>query len=180
MDNSSLADILAAVFAFFSTVIAALTLFMLRKQLKDMNVGARTGAYQAVYEKMIDIDKFFIANPSLKLYFYCNSEKLPEDEIEKQRILSVAEMLVDFFDCIFYQREVMHPETFKAKAFYFGDLYNNSPAIRHYLNQDNLNMWYSKDFHDFILEQAKLAKIISKSNCTQNNSESNDKAKTTD
>ena len=138
------------------TLITLITVYYISRQLREINKNSLSSSYHFIYDKMIDIDKFFISNPEFKKYFYSGESHESLDDLSKNQLLSIAEMLVDFFDCVYYQKNVMREETFMAKAHYIGDIYKNSPIIREYLNQPNLDKWYSTEFLEFIKRQAAL------------------------
>jgi len=143
-------DIISGISSIVTAIVAIVTLFLIYKQLKDVNENILGQTYQNIYERMIEIDRFFIENPELKAYFYYNKEFVNDDENFKAKLHSIAEMMIDYFDSVFYQKFCMRKETFDAKAFYFGDIYNNSPIIREYLDQPGLEHWYSRQFLAFI------------------------------
>ena len=154
-------DWITAIVTSIYTIITFTTLILIWRQLLLLNKNTISSSYHYIYDKMIDIDKFFIEHPDLKLYFYSNKSHLSiKNKIEKEKILSIAEMMVDFFDCVYYQKDVMRKETFDAKAAYIGDIYNKSPIIREYLSRPHLDKWYSKGFLDFIKTTAKYMEEI--------------------
>ncbi len=146
---SALADAATAIVSF-------LMLLIVWQKLSKLNEGNKNLTYQNVYERMIEIDRFFIDHPNLKPYFYSNKEYKSESQEVKDQLLSVAEMMVDFFDNVYFQQNSMRKSTFKAKAFYFGDVYNNSPVIRDYLRRPGLENWYAKDFLKFLKQQGDI------------------------
>lgn len=59
--------------------------------------AARASVYQNIPTQMIEIVRFFVDHPELRPYFYDNKEIL-EDHPDFNRVMAVAEMLVDFMD----------------------------------------------------------------------------------
>src|SRR5438128_1020733 len=81
-----------------SVVSVGLVLYQIRKLIESI----QSQTYQRVYELMINIDRFFIDNPKLKPYFYPGTNIESEEPAEKEKLLSVAEMMMDYFDNVYH------------------------------------------------------------------------------
>ena len=143
-------DIVMSVSSIITAIVAVVTIAFVYHQLKNLSKNILSQTIQNIYERMIEIDRFFIDNPDLRKYFYSNESIQKIDLKLKAQLHSIAEMMVDYFDSVYDQRECMRKKTFEAKAFYFWYVYNNSPILREYLKQPGLEMWYAKDFLEFL------------------------------
>ena len=102
-----------------------------------------------IYTQMIDIDKLFVENPDLKLYFYSN--KCLEDNIrerDREQLFSVTEILVDYFDNVFQQKKAIGYSTFKSKGTYMRYFYKKSYILMKYI--EHHVDWYQKGFIKYI------------------------------
>jgi hypothetical protein len=114
----------------------------IQTQTKQLNTSIRLETFQRVYEKMIEIDLFFVEHPDLKAYFYQGKEV--EDENQREEILCMAETMVDMFYNIFFQRTGMPSNTWRGWERYINHIVRSSPIIHQYLASSNT--WYDEDF----------------------------------
>ena len=117
---------------------------LLRKQIQDLRESIEGATYQNIYEQMLNIDRFFIENPELKPYFYSNRSITTEDKIKRDKLFSIAEMLIDFFDNVYYQQNLMETDKFEAFWKYLTTICENSPVLRdHVIDRAE---WYPGEF----------------------------------
>jgi hypothetical protein len=133
---------------------------LLTKQLEDVKTSIQSSTYQNVYQQMIEIDRYFIENPELKAYFYSTEMKveIPEDALQREKRFSIAEMLVDFFDSVYYQKKSMPPKTFSRFNQYMKDMYQNSVVLKKFLTDERKD-WYTDKFIEE-LKDSKNSKVL--------------------
>lgn len=119
---------IVGVLGFLGLVVSVGLLIM---QTRIAARATRAGVYQNVLVQMIDIDLFFIDHPELKPFFYNNME-ISEEHPDYDRVLSVAEMLVDFIDGVFVLAPSMPEYPWHTWERYFRDLFASSPVLRKY------------------------------------------------
>jgi hypothetical protein len=124
-------------------IVTAVLAVIASQQLRDLVRSIQSQTYQQIYATMIEIDRFFIDHPEMKPLFY-PGEQRDGSIIDGTKISSVTEMLVDFFDSVYYQEKSMPPNTFKAYWNYILDIYSHSEAIRDFINTNS--KWYPPDF----------------------------------
>lgn len=130
-----------------STVALVLTFVAILWQLADIHHSIQGDTYQSISEKMIEIDMFFVEKPQLTPYFY-SGETLDENiSLEEQnRVRAAADMLADFFDDVFYQRELMPQGAFDSYGRWMKEVYSNSPLLREEIRIDA----YDEKFIDYL------------------------------
>jgi hypothetical protein len=92
--------------AFGTIALAIFTLgsiLALIVQIRDLKKSIQSSTYQHVYERMIEIDLYFIQHPEDKLYIYGDKSIETDNPVEKARLFSLAEMMVDYFDSVYHQ-----------------------------------------------------------------------------
>lgn len=150
-------------------IVAGLSLYYLKlqidlltKQLEDVKTSIQSSTYQNIYQQMIEIDRYFIEHPELKAYFYSTEMKaeMPEDALEQEKLFSIAEMLVDFFDSVYHQKKCMPPKTFSRFSEYMKDMYQNSIVLRKFLT-DEREDWYPDNFIEE-LKGSKTSKVLTR------------------
>ena len=149
---------------FFSFVMLCATVYTLRlliRQTKDvgqqteqLNHSVRLETYQRVYDKMLEIDLFFVENPELKPYFYHG--KPVDDKKQRQKLLCMAETMVDLFYGIYFQRVGMPDKTWEGWARYIQQIVCSSPIIDEYL--EAAGGWYEAPFIEMLRNPAKAGK----------------------
>ncbi len=113
-----------------------ISLIFLYRQLKDLKSSVRSTTYLNLYAQMIEIDRFFYAHPELKPYFYYGKEVGELDEKEMNRLNSVAEMMIDFFDMAYHQQECMPVETIEGFENYMKGVYKKSPVMAKFIGKN--------------------------------------------
>lgn len=137
-------DWVAAIGTWAGAAITLITLYVIWKQLGDLKSSIRSSTTQNIYVHMIAIDRFFIDHPKVKPYFYAGKSIDAIDAEELAKLLSIAEMMVDYFDSVYQQRDCVTQATFDGKGEYMRELYANSPILRAYL--EGKDDWYDKQF----------------------------------
>lgn len=122
-------------------VFVAYQLFLLRRSI-------RSSTYQNVYQMMINIDNFFIENPDLKPYFYEGQIMEEREGLNYTKLLSVAEMLIDYFDNVYHQKDCMPRRTFEGFSEFMKDMYRSSPVLQEFLSQRK--HWYPQKFIEYL------------------------------
>jgi hypothetical protein len=129
-------------------IITLCTLIAVIIELRHLKKSIHSSTYQRIYEQMISIDRFFIDNPSLKPYFYGSKSPITKNPLELDKLDSISEMMVDYFDSVYHQKDCMPKGTFPQFLAYMQDLSNRSPHLRTFL--DKRKTWYPSDFRDDI------------------------------
>ena len=146
MEPSVIAQILQALGQICSAIIGVLglpalviSLVMVRKQLKLAANANRATVYQSVPQLMIEIDRLFVDRPELKPYFYRN-KPISKDDPEYERVMSVAEILLDFMDFVTAVEPALPEYDWDSWKCYFQELAGTSPALRLYWEE--CGHWY--------------------------------------
>ena len=126
------------------SVFALGTLIALIFEVRHLRSSVQSSTYQRIYEQMITIDRFFIENPSLKLYFYGSDPPTSKNPIELEKMASVAEMMIDYFDSVYHQQDCMPDGTFPQFLRFMKDTCTTSQVFRQFVHcrRD----WYPEKF----------------------------------
>jgi hypothetical protein len=113
-------------------------------QTERAATAIKSAAYQGVNAQLQDVDMIFVDRPELRPHFYEN-KALPADKRERDQVMAVAELLVDFMDNIVTQAHAMDAEHREVWYAYFRDQLDSSPAIRVYWSENR--HWYRPELH---------------------------------
>lgn len=145
-DASVIAQIFQAVGQVLQALVSVLglpalviSLVFVWKQLKLSANANRATVYQSVPLLMFDIDRLFIERPELKPYFY-GRKPLTHDDPEYNRIMSVAELFVDFMDYVTVVEPALPEYEWDSWKCYFRELLATSPALQQYWQE--YGHWY--------------------------------------
>ena len=138
------ADWVAAIATCVSAIAVVVALCFIWIQTRNLRRSIQSSTYQNVYQTMIDVDRFFAENPNLKPYFYGGKQVDTKEQVNRERLFSIAEMLADYFDNVYHQEACMPPQTFAGFSKFMRDTYQNSPVLREFLSERK--DWYSKKF----------------------------------
>lgn len=139
---SAIATVVSDVLVAASIVFAAFQWREAARQTKRAATAISSAAYQGVNAQLQEVDMIFVDRPELRPYFYEN-EELPPDKRERDRVLAVAELLVDFMDNIVTQCHAMPADHRELWFAYFRDQHDSSPAIRAYWQESS--RWYQPE-----------------------------------
>jgi hypothetical protein len=127
-------------FASIATIAGVIGLVLVYLQLQVQEKEAKINVQNHIYEKMIDIDKFFIEHPDARSYIYSGLKsesagkfgfKCADKVCSNQRIieLAAAELMLDFFALVMVSKEQLEKtpvemnsiesETIKESAYPF-------------------------------------------------------------
>ncbi|MBU3202540.1 hypothetical protein LL037_05725 [Clostridium estertheticum] len=111
-----------------------------------MKSSLRTQSFQNLFSNMISIDLFFANNPSVKLNVY-EEKDLPKDtkSYDYVQAMSACELLLDHFEEVFGCKNIMSKDMWLGWSTYMKEVYNNSKALRHYIEINR-----SKYFKEFL------------------------------
>lgn len=143
MNSVELATWVGALGAWFSGFAVVLSVYFLWKQLRGLRHNIESSSYHQVQNLMINIDRFFIENTDYAEYFYRNVD-VDEDHKDWQKLLLVAEMLVDHFDNVYHQSKTLPSGTYNGFKAYMQDICRNSPILRYFIGLNK--QWYNPDF----------------------------------
>lgn len=155
-------DQITTITSLLTALVTLGTLVLILKQIKDVKSSILSSTYQSIYEQIVDLDKFFFQYPEYKEYFYRNRKDLPEKSEEREKLLSISEILIDTFQSIYFQRDCVRKNAFDAQSIWMGDIYNNSPILREYVDVTESNKWYADEFFIFLKKSAKKAEKYKK------------------
>ena len=126
------------------SVFALCTLIALIFEVRHLKSSVQSSTYQRIYEQMITIDRFFIENPSLKPYFYGSETPTTKNPIELEKVASIAEMMIDYFDSVYHQQDCMPEDTFPQFLRFMKDTCTASPVLKQFIHcrRD----WYPEKF----------------------------------
>jgi hypothetical protein len=148
MFDSNNADWVAAAGTWAGVLLTGLTLYVVWNQLADLRASVQRSTALNIYSHMVDIDRFFIEHPHLKPYFYGGPIPAIDEVPSHQQLLSVAEMMVDYFDSVYQQKECSPKDTFGPKMKYMRQIYEESSVLREFLDANA--GWYDPAFVDEI------------------------------
>lgn len=124
--------------AVFGLPAVAISVLLLTRQTKAEAAATERRAIAeeaTVYHSLIQlnfaIDQLFIERPELRPYYYNNTAIRPGDA-EYGRVMSIAEMMVDFMDAVVAQKNRLGDDLAYSYLAYFADLFRLSPALRQY------------------------------------------------
>jgi hypothetical protein len=145
MDISAVLNIIANFVTILGLPCLICSILLLVKQL-------RIQAYQAIYDSVRDIDQFLVENSDLRAYLY-EGKALPEDPIERERVLGAADMLLTFFEHVIGQKHSFSKTKWVSLKKYVCDAYNHSPALQHFIAQKG--HWYSDELKSLLKSEVE-------------------------
>lgn len=144
----------SALGTWFGNILLLISLVFIWFQIKGVKEQLKSAAFQGIWNIWIEIDKWFVANPTLKPYFY-HGKDLDQDlrsEEEKEemrmRLESTAEMFMDCFANFYHQRSCMLPHEEEAYKRFMRSVYANQPFFRKFV--DNSKDWYYPRFIEYL------------------------------
>lgn len=144
---SAIATVISDLLIAFSILFAARQWREAAQQTKKAAVAISAATYQGVNAQLQEIDLLFVQYPELRPYFYAD-KPMPQDRRERDRVMAVAELLVDFMDNVVTQGHAMPADHRKVWNDYFKEQHASSAAIRIYWHENS--HWYRKELLDIL------------------------------
>lgn len=141
---SALSGLFSALFVPTAIVFASRQWKEMTRQTERTNLAISASCYQSIADQLQEIDLIFVRSPQLRPYFY-NNVAMPTGP-ERDRVLALAELLVDFIDNVVTQSHAMPASHRDVWFAYFREQYACSPAIREYWA--TCSRWYRVDMHE--------------------------------
>ena len=144
-----MADWISAVANCFSSMFLLISLILIWRQIRGLRQQLKNSAVHGYWSIWLDIDKWFVANPSLKPYFY-HAKDIDEEIPDELRLKldSAAELLLDCFADMYHQREVMSPEEELVFQNFMRNTYHYQPFFHRFLEEHR--RWYSPNFVEYL------------------------------
>ena len=121
-------------------------------QLRSIKQQLKSAGFQGIWVLWIEIDKWFVANPAMKPYFY-HAKDIDKDVSEEtqMKLESTAEMLLDCFANVFHQKDCMSPGEGKAYHNFMRSVYDTQPFFRRFVEEHR--PWYLPEFMEHLTGQ---------------------------
>jgi hypothetical protein len=125
-----------------------ITGYFVSRQVSEVADSRRGALFDTTAGRMLDLDKLFVDHPDARPYFY-EGATLPSDPNEKQLILAIAELHIDYFDTDLLKRATFPSVLSQFPSFepWIRALFNSSPAMCQIMIDDldrGEKMWYDK------------------------------------
>lgn len=131
--EASWTDIGSAVGQLASAFISLVGFYFVFKQIKQTNKNLRQSNHTAIYSINTEIYKFFAEHSDLRPYFH-EGKPLAPDDVNRNRVLSLSELLADFFEYVLVEKDSLAPEIREPWKNYIKNIYVNSSAFRGYIH----------------------------------------------
>lgn len=130
-------------------VLMLASLTFLWFQLRSIKQQLKSAGFQGIWVLWIEIDKWFVANPSMKPYFY-HGKDINKDVSEETRMKleSTAEMLLDCYANVFHQKDCMSAGEAKAYHKFMRNVYNTQPFFHRFV--EDHTQWYLPEFIEYL------------------------------
>lgn len=126
----------------------AVTVWFLAKQTQFLAASLGDAPYATTSEQMFLLDQVFIEHPEIRPYFY-EGKELRDDDPNRQRVLAVAETLLDFMGSVMDQsHRLKHTYPEEWWAHYFRDCFLQSPVLCDFFRRNR--QWYPRALWEFM------------------------------
>jgi hypothetical protein len=146
------AALAVALFGNFVLIVSVILLgLQVREMAKQSSHGARAtlaSVYQAMNDNMLQINRLFVDQPSLRPYFYDELEPTEESPEERERIDAAAELFVNFIDNVLTQMPLLPGHLAQPWRTYFASVATSSPVLRDFWQRHR--EWYSDEMTAFL------------------------------
>jgi hypothetical protein len=138
----AIANCVIAVGTFASVLVILASIRAVRRTLQ-------ANAYQAIHGMMTNIHITLMRDPEFRRILYGPPlEESPSGQVDPASLETAGEMLIDLFDNIYCQMDVIPAHAFEGFGDYMRGVYNRSDYLQHFLRTHK--DWYSSGFLDYI------------------------------
>jgi hypothetical protein len=104
--------------------------------------STRITTYRSATDLTLDIDRIFVEHPDLRKYFYDNVSVIDERINVREQVDSIAELMLDCFECIWDIRATYSPVDRGSWGQYILDMLGTSPAMKRMFDDRVTQDWY--------------------------------------
>ncbi len=125
------------------------TAYLVSRQLQEAAASRRGQLFDQTAGRMLDLDMVFVEHPELRSFFYEGASLEGASAATRSRVLSVAELHLDFFDSELLRRRTFAPLLDELPTIepWIRGLLGTSPAMRYLLSVDltrGEEAWYDE------------------------------------
>lgn len=126
-------DILQAIGAAGSLVVAVVGFAILIYQIKQLERAIRTTTQSELYSQGFEILKFLGENAQIRPYFYEGKKLNANDEV-RNLVLGATEIVADFFEHVALQRRNLPSAVWQKWAIQMQNTYLNCPSLQEHFS----------------------------------------------
>lgn len=126
-------DIGSAIGQLASALISLVGFYFVWTQIKQTNKNLRQSNHTAIYSINTEIYKFFAEHSELRPYFH-EQKPLTKDDVNRNKVFSLSELLADFFEYILVEKDSLAPEIQEPWRNYIKKVYVTSSAFREFIH----------------------------------------------
>jgi hypothetical protein len=117
---------------FLALIIATVAAGFVWWQIRSATDALESQAYSYIVNGLAELDKMNLEHPELRHYFNRNDVELPKAEVERAKILSLADAQLDFIDAFYTQHDKINwsKHTQEGWENYFAHSFECSPVLR--------------------------------------------------
>jgi len=104
--------------------------------------SARITTYRSATDLSLDIDKIFIAYPTLRPYFYDGLDDEDASDETRNQVAAVAEFMLDCFECIWDIRGTFSADDRRSWGYFVLDMLDASPVLKRTYVERSGQDWY--------------------------------------
>jgi hypothetical protein len=124
-------DVLQAISALGSLVVAVVGFGILIYQIKQLERAIRSNTQSELYSQGFEILKFLGENPEIRPYFY-EGKELDVGDKSGDLVLSATEIVADFFEHVVLQKRNLPEAVWQKWAVQIQKTYSDCPTLRQY------------------------------------------------
>lgn len=140
-------DWLEAFGTWFSGLLVAGSLIFIWVQTRhsrEQALGARQSTYHNLYLMWFEVDMLFTRHPDLRRFFYEKGVVADVPSEKKHVVDAIFQMILDCFDNVYHQRELMPEDTFTSWSEFMREMHSESECLKEFLS--NNIRWYPVSF----------------------------------
>jgi len=135
-------DSTQAIAAVVTAIVTAIGFTLVYWQVVQTKRTLNSATHAAIYSQEQEINELFVANPECREYFY-HGRECPPGQSDRLALLSITDMVADFFEHIVQQRNHLPKGIWPAWVAYMRSVYECSPLLREQLARNRT--WYDSE-----------------------------------
>jgi len=144
---SAWTEVAQSIAAIVTALVTAVGFAFLYSQVAQAKRTLNSMTHAAIYSQEQSINELFVAHPEYRDYFY-GSRECPPDDPARSALLSITDMIADFFEHIVQQRAHLPAGIWPAWVGYMRAIYATSPLLRSQLSKNR--DWYDGELLDLL------------------------------
>ena len=140
-------DIAQTIAAIGTLALALIGFPLIIYQIRQLERAVQGDTQEKMFSRCHDISQLMLQYPEVRPYIL-DGAQVPQDDQIKAKVIAFVEILGDFLELLYFQRQNMTDEVWQSWDSYIHDVYKRCPELAAYYGKNAA--WYYAPFLEYL------------------------------